>query len=79
MKFIEYEDRIYNLDQLNFIRIGSYELILQFKTNPSDCESIFYLSSRKSDNELSAKLFKIIEFIKNNEVLLELTDCMNHE
>ena len=79
MKFIRYEDQIYNLDQLNYIYIGSYELILRFKTNQTDPEGIFYLSSALEENQLGFKLRKIIEFIENDQKFLLLEDCLNRE
>ena len=72
MKFIRHEEKIYNLNQLEFMTYDYSELILQFKNRYSKFYETISIKSYGGENDVESIYLQICKFIKNNEILFKI-------
>jgi hypothetical protein len=74
MKFIRYENEIYNVNQLERVILCGLQLILEFKARPNQKENMFCLCHRDENNDFPRTFSKIVDFLKNDEIMMTIYD-----
>lgn len=74
MKFIRYENEIYNVNQLERVILCELQLVLEFKARHNQKENMFCLYHRDENNDFPRTFMKIVDFLKNDEIMLTIYD-----